>query len=81
MLVEVKLFAMAKQRIGSDRMQVELQPEATVGDLRRALVRQYPSLADSERHFRFAINSDYANDETVIPPGAEIACIPPVSGG
>jgi molybdopterin converting factor small subunit len=29
-----------------------------------------------------AINADYAgDDESLIPPGAEVAAIPPVSGG
>jgi molybdopterin converting factor small subunit len=29
----------------------------------------------------FAINAEYAADLTPIPEAAEIACIPPVSGG
>jgi molybdopterin converting factor small subunit len=33
------------------------------------------------RHAMFAVNTDYAADDTVIPPRAEVACIPPVSGG
>jgi molybdopterin converting factor small subunit len=32
-------------------------------------------------HVLFAINAEYAGDATPIPAGAEIACIPPVSGG
>jgi molybdopterin converting factor small subunit len=32
-------------------------------------------------HMLFAINAEYATDATIVPAGAEIACIPPVSGG
>jgi sulfur-carrier protein len=81
MWVEIKLFAVARQRVGSDCARVELPSGATIADLRTALVKSYPTLADTARHFRFALNSDYAQDDSVIPADAEIACIPPVSGG
>jgi molybdopterin converting factor small subunit len=29
----------------------------------------------------FAVNAEYADDQAVIPAGAQVACIPPVSGG
>ena len=29
----------------------------------------------------FAIDAEYATDETNVTPGCEVACIPPVSGG
>jgi molybdopterin converting factor small subunit len=32
-------------------------------------------------HVVFAVNAEYADDASVIPPGASVACIPPVSGG
>jgi molybdopterin converting factor small subunit len=28
-----------------------------------------------------AVNTEYADDEMRIPPEADVACIPPVSGG
>ena len=81
MKISVKLFAAAKQRAGSDAVQVELPPPATVAQLRSALAEQHPSLASLLPHARFAINSDYAADQAAIPAAAEIAIIPPVSGG
>ena len=60
---------------------VELAPSATVRQLRGAIVEQYPTLIDVIPHVRFAVNSDYAVDATAIPATAEIAMIPPVSGG
>jgi molybdopterin converting factor small subunit len=32
-------------------------------------------------HTLISINQEYVFDEVVIPPGAEIALFPPVSGG
>lgn len=81
MQIRVKLFAIARQRVGSDSIAVELPPNACAIDLRAALAEQHPALAEVLPHIRFAINSDYATDQTPIPWNAEIACIPPVSGG
>jgi molybdopterin converting factor subunit 1 len=81
MNVRVKLFAVAKQRIGRAEVDVALPDAATVRQLRGAIVEQYPALADVLAHARLAVNSDYAADTTVISPMAEIAIIPPVSGG
>jgi molybdopterin converting factor subunit 1 len=81
MRVRVKLFAVARQRAGADAIAVELPDGATVRELRHALVEQHPPLADVLRHARLAVNNDYADDAAVIPAGAEVAIIPPVSGG
>lgn len=81
MKIEVKLFAMARQRVGAATAAVEVPENAKVAVLREALARQYPMLADAVEHLRFAVNNDYAGNDSIIPPTAEVACIPPVSGG
>jgi len=81
MKVRVKLFAVARQRIGRESIDVELSSPATIQHLRGALVEQHPTLIDVVPHVRFAVDSEYANDAMVIPATAEIAIIPPVSGG
>jgi molybdopterin converting factor subunit 1 len=81
MILPIKLFAIARQRLGRDEVEVTLPACATAADLRRALAEQFPALTDVLPHIRIAINSSYANDATVIPAGAEVALIPPVSGG
>lgn len=81
MRIDVKLFAIARQRVGAEAAQVELPPGATIGVLRQQLASDYPALAPSLSHMRFAVNGDYATDETPIHEAAEVACIPPVSGG
>ncbi len=81
MQVEVKLFAIARQHVGSDVARVELPSGATVQMLREQLASDYPALAGSLSHMRFAVDNDYASDDTRLHETAEVACIPPVSGG
>ena len=81
MKVHVKLFAVAKERIGASAIEVELSEGATVRQLRGAIVEQFPPLADVMRHARLAVDNDYASDVAVIDMRSEIAIIPPVSGG
>ena len=50
-------------------------------DLRAAVERAHPELASVLRRAMIAVNTDYAGDDVVIPESAEVACIPPVSGG
>jgi len=81
MMLRIKLFAVAKQRVGRDCVEVEAPTGATVRQLRGAMVEQFPMLADVMGHVRLAVNSEYAADGMTIPVGAEVAVIPPVSGG
>ena len=81
MKVSVQMFAAARQLSGQSAVQIELPPGATLRELRAALAVQSPSLGDLLPHLKFAVNMEYAADEKVIPEGAEVACIPPVSGG
>ncbi len=81
MRIRVRLFAVARQTAGSDSVEIDLPDGATIGQLRLALARQVPALTTAVEHATFAMNTQYAADETTIHPDAEVACIPPVSGG
>jgi len=79
--VLVRLFAAARQLAGAETLELQIPAGAAVSDLRRRLAEEYPQLVPILPHVAFALNSQYAEDKSKIPPGAEIACIPPVSGG
>jgi molybdopterin converting factor subunit 1 len=81
MRVCVKLFAVARQRVGRDVVELDVPGDATILALRGALAENYPVLKDVLPHVRFAVNSEYAADGQLIPAAAEVALIPPVSGG
>jgi molybdopterin converting factor subunit 1 len=81
LIVNLQLFAVAKERVGRPSVALELPEPATVAQLRRALGEAYPVLRGLLPNLMIAVNSEYADDEHSIPSGAEVAAIPPVSGG
>ncbi len=81
MKVHVRLFAAAKQAAGSDRVDLELPDGATVGQLRRHLIEEFPQMSALIAQVMFAVDAQYAPDSKEIRPEADVACIPPVSGG
>ena len=81
MTARVKLFAVARERHGNDELLVDLPPNATVADLKRAVATTSPALAKILPHALWAVNAEYATDTTPITEKSEIALIPPVSGG
>jgi molybdopterin converting factor small subunit len=77
----IRLFARARDLAGADSVGVELPPGATVADLRRALGEACPALAPLLQRSALAVDAEFAGDALVLPAGAEIALLPPVSGG
>ncbi len=80
-LLTVRLFALARDRAGRAEIELNLPLPATVADLRLILALQYPELAPLAPRVSIAVDSEYSTDATLILPGAEVALIPPVSGG
>lgn len=81
MTVQVRLFAVARELAGRQSVTLDLPEPCTIAQLRQLLAAEVPLLADTLHHVLFAIGSEYVTDEAVVGPGAEVACIPPVSGG
>jgi MoaE-MoaD fusion protein len=79
--VRVRLFAIQRELVGSRELPVDLGDDATVEDAWAAVVARFPVLAPGRPSVRFARNGDYAEPETTLADGDEIAFIPPVSGG
>jgi len=79
--VTVGLFAGAKEAVGCPSVVLTLPPSASVGDVRQALIDGWPERADLWRASLFAVGLTYAGDEAIVPAGAEVVCLPPVSGG
>ena len=81
MKLHVRLFARARDLAGADRVAVELPAGATVADLREQLAAQCPALADLIGKSAVAVDDEFAGDGHTLTDGAEIALLPPVSGG
>ncbi|MEX2142743.1 MAG: MoaD/ThiS family protein [Pirellulales bacterium] len=81
MQIRVKLFAAARDLAGSESIEIELPDEATVAHLREALMERLPPARGLLARSMFAIDCDYAANDTRLSANVEVACIPPVSGG
>ena len=81
MRVTVRLFARLRDIAGSGDLSREAQAGATVADVWRGLVAEYPEMARYQSSISSAVNADYARMTVPISDGDEIAFLPPVSGG
>jgi molybdopterin converting factor subunit 1 len=81
MRLDVRFFALYRERAGRSQASLELPEGATVDDLTTEVRRQFPRLAPPEVKIVVAVNTDYAQPDTVLHEGDEICLIPPVSGG
>ena len=81
MKISVKLFAAARQYTSEAVVQVQLETPANVGELKKALLQQYPTLQPLAGHLMIAVDNDYADDQCSLDDKSEVAVIPPVSGG
>jgi len=81
MEVKVLLFAQARERAGRGQLALALESGARVRDALDALERAHPELATLRPHLAVAVNGALARDGDAVPDGAELALLPPVSGG
>jgi molybdopterin converting factor subunit 1 len=81
MKVPVRLFARARDVVGNTLVYLELPQGSSVGDLRRRLETEFPDLKSLLERSALAVNDEFADDSSTIPSNAEIALLPPVSGG
>jgi molybdopterin converting factor subunit 1 len=79
--VKVLFFATLKARVGVSQISQELAPDARVRDLKQTLAERFPDLREMLPTVLVAVNREFAFEEDLIPPEAEIALFPPVSGG
>ena len=81
MTLTVQLFARARDLAGHDTLSVEVATGATVAQLRAALAQACPPLRELLPRCAVAVNEDFADEETRLVVDADVALIPPVSGG
>jgi molybdopterin converting factor subunit 1 len=81
MIVHVRLFARAKDLAAADAVRVELPEGATVADLRRQLASQWGALEGLLAKSAIALDDEFAQDHWRLNEQADVALLPPVSGG
>ena len=81
MRINVKLFAQARECVGSADARLELPAGSRVADALRSLERAYPALAELRPHLAVAVDGTLAHGADPLPGDCELALLPPVSGG
>lgn len=81
MTVTVRLFARARELAGTGMLAVELPTDSTLGDLRRHLAQSHPKLGPLLERSALAMDDEFADDGVTLHDGADVALLPPVSGG
>ncbi len=75
-------FATALDAVGSAEVEYELAEGSTIGDLVERLTVAYPGLEPLWPRLAVAVDGDVAQDRRFrLHDGAEVALLPPVSGG
>lgn len=79
--VHVLLFAGLREIARAQTVSVEIDDDATAGDLLAALGRQHPALAPRLGPCRVAVDQAFVGADAPLRGARELAVIPPVSGG
>ncbi|HEU5292310.1 MAG TPA: molybdopterin converting factor subunit 1 [Cyclobacteriaceae bacterium] len=80
MKCKIKAFGISRDIVGSRELEMEVPDGFTVSDLKKELFQKYPTFIELKSLY-VALNNEYANDDSILKSGDEIALIPPVSGG
>lgn len=81
MKVSLHLYAGLRELLGARDLDFDVNDGATVADLQAQLAATYPAVQPFLKTLAFAIDDEFVDSDERIHEGADIALIPPVSGG
>ncbi len=77
----VLAFAQLAEKLGTDRVSLELADGSTVATALDTLAATHDGIAQLRPVLAVAVNNCYCNTSTTLNDGDTLALIPPVSGG
>lgn len=82
-MIKLLFFASYKEIMKTAEISIESAGQTTLGDLLDDVSRSHPALKTilGNTHSLIAVNHEFAEKDTVVKNGDEIAFIPPMSGG
>jgi molybdopterin synthase catalytic subunit len=81
MRIHLLAFASAGDALGAGEMDLEMPDGSRVADLRAQLDRDHPKLAPLWPRLAVAVDGRVVTPDAPLTDGAEVALLPPVSGG
>ena len=79
--ITVLAFASAADSLGDRRLELELETGLSLRELLDRLEERFPNLAPLRDRLAVAVNGKLASHDEILTDGAEVALLPPVSGG
>ena len=77
----VLVFAQLAEKLGTDRVQLDLAAGSSVAAALDKLAAAHPAIAELRPVLAVAVNDCYRDTTTTLNGGDTLALIPPVSGG
>jgi molybdopterin synthase catalytic subunit/molybdopterin converting factor small subunit len=81
MKIQLLAFASAGDALGASEMTLDMPEGSRVADLRARLDREHPGLVPLWPRLAVAVDGRVVSPEEPLQEGAEVALLPPVSGG
>jgi molybdopterin synthase catalytic subunit len=81
MRLKLKAFGALAEVLGWRENAVEVEDHTTVEEFRAYMMKAYPGAAPVLSHSVVAVGQRYAKPDAELSDGAEVALLPPVSGG
>ncbi|MFK7898344.1 MAG: molybdenum cofactor biosynthesis protein MoaE [Myxococcota bacterium] len=81
MKITLKLFGSLRAEAGESTLIVELEPGATVADVRVWLAKRAPLVDELGDRLAASVNLEIAESDALLSDGDEVAFLPPVAGG
>jgi molybdopterin synthase catalytic subunit/molybdopterin converting factor small subunit len=81
MKIRLLAFASAADALGTGEVEMELPEGSRISDLRQRLDRDHPGIAPLWSRLAVALDGRIVPADTLLQEGAEVALLPPVSGG
>jgi molybdopterin synthase sulfur carrier subunit len=81
-MINIRFFAMLRERLGVDKVDFQYTDEKTVFDIKQKLIaRGEPWTLLAEQDVLIAVNQTLTSASATVNDGDEIAFFPPVTGG
>ena len=82
-MVRVRFFAMLRDRIGREAVDIPVEGEISLERLEEIIAETFPQLREYLRGRRVlvSVNQEFAAPDTIVRDGDEVAFLPPFSGG